>query len=103
MPIPRDYRIVKNPKLTTRDVLYYVNTYHPLSVNSVGVFQRFNISRAEAAMRLKLLFKWGLVKRTIPKYFKENKRPRGRTPYNYTVSKWGIYMVRKWAEEKGND
>lgn len=86
----QDYRTVKNPKLTSREVLIWM-------VNNENSFESF-ISRevseglgcklSAASVRLAALKKWGCLKMIV--------KGKGNQPHQYIITEWGHKMSEKW-------
>ena len=79
MPIPRDYRDMKNPRLTMSQVLSYVISMGQGSgFTSKDIAKKYKFSLAEAGTRLNTLRRYGLIRRISKK-----------RPFLYEVTKWG--------------
>lgn len=86
MPIQRDYRTIKNPKLTCREVLSYINNSKQM-FNSKNIEDEFKIPLAEACTKIAFLRRWGCIK-----IFEKGK------PRIYVITDWGKKMADKWSK-----
>lgn len=89
MPIPRDYRSHKNPKLWSYEILVRFIKTGKLSFTSNDVVKEFNICPAEACTRINVLRKYNCIKPVKPRKY----------PAEYQITNWGY----KYASEKIKD
>jgi DNA-binding MarR family transcriptional regulator len=85
-----DYRDVKEPNLTARQVLITMEKEYE-TFGAKEVQEAFDITMGDACMRVKRLEKWGTIRQVPPL------KARNR---EFEVTDWGRKMAKKWADEE---
>jgi len=88
----QDYRTVKDPKLTSKQVLFWIidNEKDFESFISREVSAGLGCKLSAASVRLAALKRWGCL-RII-------KKGKGNQPHQYTITEWGHKMNNKWRK-----